>query len=117
MCAAFRPWLAGKMETGEYLPWFAVGANESIAAGLGLWLMNWPPHMIGPGALRGNILNVYTEPHARRLGLARRLMETALAWCRTKGIRAVILHSSEDGRRLYESLGFKSTNEMRLEIG
>ncbi len=106
-----------KMETGEYLPWFAVGVNESIAAGLGLWLMNWPPHMIGPGALRGNILNVYTEPHARRLGLARRLMETALAWCRSKGIRAVILHSSEDGRRLYESLGFKATNEMRLEIG
>jgi GNAT superfamily N-acetyltransferase len=117
MCDAFEPWLARKMQTGEYLAWLAVAADGSIASGLGLWLMDWPPHMIGPGAPRGNILNVYTEPHARRLGLARLLMETALAWCRDNGIRAVILHSSDDGRRLYESLGFKTTNEMRLEMG
>jgi GNAT superfamily N-acetyltransferase len=116
MCLAFRPWLERKMQTGEYLAWFAVSDDGTVAAGLGLWLMDWPPHMIGPGAPRGNILNVYTEPHARRLGLARLLMETALAWCRDHGIRAVILHASSDGRRLYESLGFKSTNEMRLEI-
>ena len=116
MCAAFRPWLAAKMQTGEYLAWFAQGADGSIAAGLGLWLMDWPPHMIDPVPRRGNILNVYTEPHSRRLGLAGRLMETALAWCRDNGVRAVILHASADGRPLYESLGFKSTNEMRFEI-
>jgi GNAT superfamily N-acetyltransferase len=116
MSRAFEPWLACRMQTGEYLAWFAVGMDGSIAAGLGLWLMDWPPHMIGPGAPRGNILNVYTEPPARRLGLARLLMETALAWCRNNGIRAVILHSSNAGRPLYESMGFKSTNEMRLEI-
>jgi GNAT superfamily N-acetyltransferase len=117
MCGAFEPWLVGKMQTGEYLAWFAEGADGSIAAGLGLWLMDWPPHMIGPGGRRGNLVNVYTEPHSRRLGLARLLMQTALGWCQDNGIRAVILHSSADGRPLYESLGFKSTNEMRLEIG
>ena len=116
MSAAFEPWLIARMKTGEYLAWFAVGPDGAVAAGLGLWLMDWPPHMIGPGARRGNVLNVYTEPYARRQGLARRLMETALAWCRDNGIHAVILHASPDGRPLYESLGFKSTNEMRLEI-
>jgi GNAT superfamily N-acetyltransferase len=116
MCDAFEPWLVGKMESGEYLAWFAVGANGGVAAGLGLWLMDWPPHMIGPGARRGNILNVYTEPPSRRLGLARLLMETALAWCRDNGIRAVILHASAEGRPLYESMGFKSTNEMRIAL-
>lgn len=123
MSTAFEPWLIGKMESGEYLAWLAE-SDGAIAAGLGLWLMDWPPHMIGhsssrlaaPGSRRGNILNVYTEPHARRQGLARRLMQTALAWCRDNGIRAVILHASADGRRLYESLGFQSTNEMRIEI-
>ena len=117
MSRAFEPWLLRRMQSGEYLAWFAVAADGSIAAGVGLWLMDWPPHMIGPGARRGNILNVYTEPHSRRLGLARTLMETALAWCRDNGIRAVILHASADGRRLYELLGFKSTNEMRLQLG
>jgi GNAT superfamily N-acetyltransferase len=114
MCEAFRPWLELRMQRNEYLPWFAVDQDGYIAAGLGLWLMEWPPHMIGPGAPRGNILNVYTRPESRRIGLARRLMEAALEWCSLHGVRAVILHASDDGRRLYESLGFKPTNEMRI---
>jgi len=114
MAAAFRVWLRQKMDAGEYLAWLALSEDGSIAAGLGLWLMDWPPHMIGPGARRGNILNVYTRLENRRQGLARKLMQVALDWCRTNGIRAVILHSSEAGWALYESLGFRQTNEMRL---
>ena len=116
MSELFRPWLLGKMRAGEYLAWFAVDSNGAIAAGLGLWLMDWPPHMIGPTRWRGNIVNVYTRPESRRLGLARRLMETALAWCRTNQVRAVILHSSDQGRQLYESMGFTPTNEMRVVL-
>jgi GNAT superfamily N-acetyltransferase len=116
MVMAFRPWLLRKMEEGEYLAWLAVRADGSVAAGLGLWLMDWPPHMVGPGSRRGNILNVYTNPDSRRQGLARRLMELALEWCRVNRIRAVILHSSNEGRPLYEKLGFRATNEMRLMI-
>ena len=116
MLATFLPWLREKMAAGEYLAWVACAEDGSIAAGLGLWLMDWPPHMIGPGSRRGNILNVYTEPPFRRQGIARRLMETALEWCKAKGIRAVILHASADGRKLYESLGFRATNEMRLVL-
>ena len=72
--------------------------------------------MIGPGAPRGNILNVYTRPESRRKGLARKLMDAALAWCLLNQVRAVILHASDDDRRLYESLGFESTNEMRVVL-
>jgi GNAT superfamily N-acetyltransferase len=116
MAVAFRPWLLRMMHSGEYLAWFAVADDRSIAAGLGLWLMDWPPHMIGPGARRGNILNVYTSPEHRRRGLARQLMQTALAWCRAHGIRAVILHASQEGAPLYEALGFRPTNEMRIVL-
>jgi GNAT superfamily N-acetyltransferase len=114
MTAAFLPWLRQRIAHAEYLAWVAVGPDGSIAAGLGLWLMDWPPHMIGPGARRGNILNVYTEPAFRRQGIARRLMAVALEWCRANGIRAVILHASDDGLKLYQELGFKPTNEMRI---
>ena len=72
----FIRWLLGRMETGEYLAWVATGSDSSIVAGLGLWLMDWPPHMIGAGARRGNILNVYTESTHRRRGIARSLMES-----------------------------------------
>jgi GNAT superfamily N-acetyltransferase len=114
MTAAFLPWVRQKMTEKEYLAWLALSSEGSIVSGLGLWLMDWPPHMIGPGARRGNILNVYTEPPFRRQGIARQLMNVALDWCRANGIRAVILHASDNAQRLYDSLGFESTNEMRL---
>src|ERR1044071_958563 len=98
MSAAFRPWVASKMESGEYLAWTAVSPAAEVVGGAGLWLMDWPPHMIGPGSRRGNILHVYTDPAWRRRGIARNLMEASLAWCREHGIRAVILHASAEGR-------------------
>jgi GNAT superfamily N-acetyltransferase len=113
MAEAFRPWLRRKMDLNEYLAWVAV-EDEQIAAGIGLWLMDWPPHMIGPGAPRGYILNVYTEPAYRRRGMARSLMQVALEWCSAHNVQTVILHTSPAGRALYESLGFRSSNEMRL---
>src|ERR1700719_189998 len=69
MGVRFRPWLRQKMEAGEYLAWFVLTPDSSIAAGLGLWLMDWPPHMVAGGRWRGNILNVYTEPAHRRGGM------------------------------------------------
>ena len=114
MTAAFIPWVRAKMTSAEYFAWLAVDADSEIAAGAGLWLMDWPPHMIGPGSnRRGNILNVYTRAEYRRKGLARKLTETAVEWCREHGISTVILHASEQGRDLYTSMGFQPTNEMR----
>jgi GNAT superfamily N-acetyltransferase len=116
MSARLLPWLTPKLQNGEYLAWFAIAPDGSVAAGLGVWLMDWPPHMVGAGARRANILNVYTQPEHRRRGLARSLMETALDWCRENGISTVILHASNEGRPLYEFLGFRPTNEMRLML-
>lgn len=116
MLDRFWPWLARKMKSGEYLAWFAVDEHGAIAAGLGMWLMDWPPHMIGPGPWRANILNVYTRPESRRKGLARMLVEHALKWCRANGISTVILHASDAGRPLYQSMGFQPTSEMRIVL-
>ena len=116
MAARFRPWLLARMEAGGYLAWVISAPNGLIAAGAGLWLMDWPPHMVGKGAHRGNILNVYTHPDFRRRGFARELMQAALDWCSGNGVDTVILHASDSGRALYESMGFTPTNEMRLRL-
>jgi len=115
MCAQFGPWLERKMASGEYLGWLATLPEGGVVAGAGLWLMDWPPHLIASSS-RGNILNVYTVRAYRRQGLARRLIETALDWCRARGIRAVILHASDEGRELYRKLGFHPSNEMRIVL-
>jgi GNAT superfamily N-acetyltransferase len=111
---SFRPWLVEKLSKEEYHGWFAIAEDGSVAAGAGVWLMNWPPGLYTSEPWRGNILNVYTEHGHRRRGLARQLVTAVVEWCGTKGIHVVILHSSEQGRRLYEALGFQATNEMRV---
>lgn len=115
MAAKCHEWLLAKMERGEYLAWLATAPDQSIVAGTGLWLMDWIPHMIGSGR-RGNILNVYTAAEFRRRGLAGELVKAALQWCRSNGVDVVVLHASPNGRRLYESMGFAGTNEMRIQL-
>jgi ribosomal protein S18 acetylase RimI-like enzyme len=115
MCAKFRPWLVAKMEAEQYLAWLASpGEDTTITAGAGLWIMDWPPHMVGTQGRRGNVVNVYTAPAYRRQGLARRLMDTILDSCRADSLDVVVLHASKEGRPLYDSIGFTATNEMRL---
>jgi GNAT superfamily N-acetyltransferase len=116
MAEKFRAWALEHMNAGDYLAWLVDAPDGSIAAGAALWLMDWPPHVIGLNSHRGNILNVYTADDFRKRGLARFLMESVLGWCRESGIDVVILHASPFGRSLYESMGFKPTNEMRIEM-
>jgi GNAT superfamily N-acetyltransferase len=117
---AARPRLAEMIAAGEYLGWLveSVGENGAqVAAGGGMILRRLLPR---PGSLEGGeeayILNVYTEPEHRRRGAARLLLRAMLAWCEERGAARVSLHTSDDGRRLYESLGFVATNEMRLQM-
>ena len=112
----FLPWVKAKLNSGDYLAWLAVCEGDLVVAGAGLWLMDWPAHMLGSSPRRGNILNVYTEPSFRRRGLARRLVEAALHWCKVNEIDLVMLHASDAGRGLYEELGFRASNEMRLKL-
>ena len=115
MSEKFRVWLLEHMNAGDYFAWLVNAEDGTIAAGTGLWLMDWPPHMIG-GGRRGNILNVYTNANFRRRGLARALMQAALDWSKQNGIDTIILHASSSGRSLYESMGFTATNEMRIRL-
>ncbi|HET9039113.1 MAG TPA: GNAT family N-acetyltransferase, partial [Gemmatimonadales bacterium] len=67
---------------------------------------------LGPEAI---VLNVYVEPAWRRQGVGEALMRSVLAELAERKVRRIVLHASDEGRRLYERLGFAQTNEMRLE--
>src|ERR1051326_8834807 len=108
--------LASGMPAGQYRGWLAQSADGRIAAGAGITIVPWPGAPGDPAPCRGWIQNVYTEPEFRRLGLARRLMEAVADWCRAEGYYTVSLHASPEGRPLYESMGFRDTNEMRLAL-
>ncbi len=104
------------LSEGRYRAWFAETNGGKVVAGGGIVLTIRPGHPTHPDLQRAEILNMYTEPAFRRQGLARQLMLTMIAWCRTEGFSWVGLHASDAGRPLYESLGFKPTTEMRLNL-
>jgi GNAT superfamily N-acetyltransferase len=99
----------------RFLAWLAERQGEIVACG-GLIISQLLPR---PRAIDGGaqalIVNVYCEPEHRRRGLARALMAEMLEWCKRERIAKVVLHASQDGRPLYESLGFVQTNEMRWQ--
>jgi len=105
MEARFLPWVAAKLTADEYLGWFALAEDGTIAAGAGLWLMEWPPHMLGRADRRGYLLNVYTGARFRRRGLAKVLVEVAVDWCRTNGIDVMVLHATNDNSGIDPKIG------------
>lgn len=115
MSVQFADWLRYRMSHGSYFAWL-IEAGDAIVAGAGLWLIDWPPHVLDPIGPRAYILNIYTDQQHRRRGLARQLTEQCLTFCRERHINWVSLHASAGGKSLYESLGFQPTNEMRLPI-
>jgi len=112
---AAHAYLLATLSTGEYLGWL-VEHDSGVVAGGGVILRALLPR---PGHADGGeeayVLNVYTEPPHRRRGLARRLMNEILDWCHARGALRITLHASDEGRPLYEDLGFVQTNEMRLD--
>jgi len=110
--------LAATLADGTYVGWFAVNEAGKVIAGAGAQIKPQLPRMShdrkriesSPVPL---VVNVYTEPEFRGLGIARALMRTIMEWAKAEGADRIVLHASDAGRPLYSSLGFHPTNEMR----
>jgi GNAT superfamily N-acetyltransferase len=116
MVETTQAYLQRAMPSGKYVGWLAETAEGRVVAGAGVAMGDWPGSPDDPTGKRALVLNVYTEPEFRRQGIARRLMLAVIGWCRDEGLRTLSLHASDFGRALYEELGFRPTNEMRLYL-
>jgi GNAT superfamily N-acetyltransferase len=110
-----RPYLLEAMTDGSFRAWMAC-MGDRIVGGGAIVIARWPSHPNDLQCRRATILNVYTHREFRRRGVARRLMQAMIAWCKKEGFTFVTLHASKHGRPLYESLGFETSNEMRLKL-
>jgi GNAT superfamily N-acetyltransferase len=115
MAALSSSYLETAMADGSFRAWLATDGDRIVAGGA-VVISPWPAHPYDLQCQRATILNVYTDPEYRRRGIARQLMQTMIAWCKREGFARVTLHASDDGRHLYESLGFEPSNEMRLNL-
>jgi GNAT superfamily N-acetyltransferase len=119
--------LGKALASGDYFGWLVSQHNapQKIIAGAGVIIRQVPPFPIRrengeitiAEGRQGLIVNVFTEPEWRRRGLAQLLMEQIIAWSREQQLDGLVLHASDDGRALYEKLGFVPTTEMSLGGG
>lgn len=69
------------------------------------------PTFSHPSGKRAHLMNVYTEEHYRRRGIARQLVNMLIEDARVHGATEVSLDATGSGRPLYESVGFKASEE------
>src|ERR1700690_1778171 len=115
MVSVSADYLTKALSDGSFLAWLGSVGNRVVAGGA-IIISPWPAHPYDLEGRRATILNVYTYPEYRRQGIARRLMQTMVDWCKREGFARVTLHASKDGRSVYESLGFEIGNEMVLKL-
>jgi GNAT superfamily N-acetyltransferase len=105
-----RQHLSAAIPGGGYHGILAELAPAGVVGGGGVLVLPWP----GAEPRHCWIQNIYVKPEFRRRGIARHIMGALLDWCREQGFASVSLHASDAGRPLYEQLGFRPSNEMRL---
>ena len=59
------------------------------------------------------VLGMFVAPERRRRGIARALISACVACATEGGAPLISLHASDEGRPLYEQLGFIASSEMR----
>lgn len=108
----------------DYRGWVVevqVGSKAQIVAGGGLLLRRISPFpddegWVSTSEKQAHVLNVFVEEDYRGQGMARLIMTTILDWCAQENIKSITLNASEDGKPLYEKLGFADVrNFMRLK--
>ncbi len=109
---ANRAWIEAHFGL-DFFVWIAERDGQALASAAILWFEH-PPSQINPIGREAYVLNVYTEPAARRQGLARQLMERLLEEARAAGVGRVWLRASDEGRALYESLGLAPSNYLQV---
>jgi GNAT superfamily N-acetyltransferase len=116
MAAPFLTWVTARLGDGRYFGFFGED-DERVVAGIGMFVMDWPPHFMHPEHdERGYVLNVYVDPAYRRRGLTARMMEMAEDEFRCRGVRFAVLHASQMGRPVYERLGWTAMPEMAKRL-
>ncbi len=115
LAAATEIYLREHLPDGSFRAWLAEMDGQVVSTG-GLVIRQAPPTYNNLSGREGYLMALYTRPEFRRRGLATAILQTILEHLRGEGILRVTLRASQEGRPLYEKLGFEHTPEMKLRL-
>jgi pyroglutamyl-peptidase len=114
---ANRQYLQWAMPAGEFLAWVAE-ANGHLVACSGLVFYSRMPGMHGLASREAYVMNMYTHPAYRRLGIASELLNRMIQFAKNRGARRIWLRATSMGKPIYEKIGFEpmeSAMQLKLE--
>jgi GNAT superfamily N-acetyltransferase len=116
MAKAYTEKLQIQLANGICTAWVIEDKCRIIASGA-VSVMTTVPVPADPSYHVAYLHSIYTDKDYRRKGLAHRITETAVDYCKSQGIRRMQLNASDAGRPVYETMGFRvADNAMRLWI-
>jgi ribosomal protein S18 acetylase RimI-like enzyme len=101
---------AAKLEDGMLRAWIAFDGERAVGSA-SLMLLPALPRLRQVRPIDGRVRNVYVDPNYRRRGIALALMHEALAEAERERVDRLVLGSSDEGRPLYERLGFTAKKD------
>lgn len=72
---------------------------------------NLLPTFSHPSGKRAHLMNVHVEKEFRRKGIARKMIEFLETEAKERGVTEISLDATDDGRKLYETMGWHTNNE------
>ncbi|MCL4447289.1 MAG: GNAT family N-acetyltransferase [Thermoplasmatales archaeon] len=111
-----REWIESKFSEGV-LTALIVKNREGEVVGSGCILVREDQPRPGSVSMKHPyLLSMYTLPKFRKKGVASLIVKAAIDWSKDNKFDRITLHASDQGKTLYEKLGFQQTNEMRLKL-
>jgi len=95
---------------------FAAEENGEVLSTAFLGIHEKPPRRAGVPFRMGTLYNVMTYKEHRRRGLATQVLKALFNEAKLVGIESVDLWATEEGKKLYETLGFFSINCTPMKI-
>ncbi len=94
---------------GSYIGWVAESEGQVVGIG-GANVFRRLPYPANPAGEEWYLLNMYTLPTYRGLGIGSAITRAAIAHAKALGVRRVWLDATEEGRPVYEKAGFRPTD-------
>ncbi len=102
---------------GDHVTYLAMEGGQVIGCAT-LCYMSVMPTFSHPTGKRAHLMNVYTRESHRRQGIATRMVEMLIREAKGRGVTEISLDATEQGRLLYEKMGFAASEEcMVLNLG
>lgn len=114
--SAYRRWARARLRSGRLIAFLVESRGGHVSASGALWLMPLPPRPRTTGERAPYLMSMYTEREDRGKGYATLVVKAAVSWAKRRGFKVVLLHASDEGKRIYERAGFLPTSEMRLRF-